>query len=77
MNTTFSSLTISSPHSPNPGRIRISGKAGLIFVVAFVLAFFTTVALLLMFPRVRVNGSDHVRFVEVHSQQVAALMPTN
>ncbi len=61
MKTTFWSLVVISPHSPSLHKIRISAQAALILAGAFLLAFCTTVFLLLMFPRVQVNETDRFR----------------
>ena len=61
MKTTFWSLIVISPNSPSLHKIRISGKALLILAGAFVLAFCTTVFLLLMFPRIEINDIDSTR----------------
>ena len=61
MKTTAWNLIVISSHSPRLEKIRVSCQAGLILFAAFVLAFLTTVLLLLMFPQARVNESDHAR----------------
>jgi hypothetical protein len=61
MKTTFWNLVIITPDSPSLQKIRISSAAMVILATAFVLAFCTTVALLLMFPRVRVNETNSSR----------------
>jgi len=61
MKTTFWSLIVISPNSPSLHKIRISGKALLILAGAFMLAFCTTVFLLLMFPRIEINDIDRSR----------------
>jgi hypothetical protein len=61
MKTTTWNLIVMAPHSPRLEKIRVSVQAGLILVAAFVLAFLTTVFLLLMFPQARVNESDRAR----------------
>ena len=61
MKTTFWSLVVISPNSPSLHKIRISGKALLILAGAFMLAFCTTVFLLLMFPRIEINDIDRSR----------------
>jgi len=61
MKTTAWNLIVISPHSPRLEKIRVSCQAGLILFAAFVLAFLTTVLLLLMFPQARVNESAHAR----------------
>ena len=54
-------MIVIAPHSPSPQKIRISAKAVLILLSAFVLAFCTTVLLLLMFPRLHVNEASRSR----------------
>ncbi|HYR45000.1 MAG TPA: hypothetical protein VER98_18360 [Terriglobia bacterium] len=61
MKTTFWSLVVISPNSPSLHKIRISGQALLLLAGAFVLAFCTTVLLLLMFPRIQINDIDRTR----------------
>jgi hypothetical protein len=61
MKATSWSFIVIAPHSPTLEKFTISYKAALILVVAFVLAFLTTVFLLLMFPTSRVNEPDRVR----------------
>ncbi len=61
MKTTAWNLIVMAPHSPRLENFRVSVQAGLILLAAFVLAFLTTVFLLLMFPQARVNESDRVR----------------
>ena len=61
MKTTFWSLVVISPNSPSLHKIRISGQALMILAGAFVLAFCTTVFLLLMFPRIEINDIDSTR----------------
>ena len=61
MKATAWNLVVISPRSPSLEKIRVSCQAGLILLAAFVLAFLTTVFLLLMFPQARVNESDHAR----------------
>jgi hypothetical protein len=51
----------STPHGPRIEQIRVSCKAGVILLAAFVLAFIMTVLLLLAFPRIRVKESDRTR----------------
>jgi type II secretory pathway component PulM len=61
MKATAWNLVVISPHSPCLEKIRVSCQAGLILLGAFVLAFLTTVFLLLMFPQTRVNESARAR----------------
>ena len=61
MKTTAWNLIVMAPHSPRLEKFRVSFQAGLILFAAFVLAFLTTVLLLLMFPQARVNESDRAR----------------
>jgi cell division protein FtsB len=61
MKPTAWNLVVISPRSPRLEKIRVSCQAGLILIAAGMLAFLTTVFLLLMFPQVRVNESDHAR----------------
>jgi hypothetical protein len=61
MKTTFWSLVVITPDSPGLQKIRISSTAILIIAGAFVVAFCTTVALLLMFPHARVNDTNRTR----------------
>jgi hypothetical protein len=61
MKTRSWNLIVLPPHGPRIEQIRLSCKAGLILLGAFVLAFLMTVLLLLAFPRIRVNESDRAR----------------
>jgi type II secretory pathway component PulM len=61
MKPTAWNLVVISPQSPCLEKIRVSCQAGLILIAAGVLAFLTTVFLLLMFPQIRVNESDRAR----------------
>ncbi|MBO0801073.1 MAG: hypothetical protein J2P31_19830 [Blastocatellia bacterium] len=61
MKTRSWNLILLPPHGPRIEQIRVSCKAGLILLAAFVLAFIMTVLLLLAFPRIRVNESDRAR----------------
>ena len=61
MKTTSWSFIVFSPHSPSLEKFTVSCKAALILVLAFVLAFLTTVFLLLMFPNLHVKESDRLR----------------
>jgi hypothetical protein len=61
MKATSWSFIVISAHSPVLEKIGLSFKAALILVAAFVIAFLTTVLLLLMFPGIRVNEPDRVR----------------
>jgi len=54
-------LIVLPPHGPRFEQVRVSCKAGLILLAAFLLAFIMTVLLLLAFPRIRVNESDRAR----------------
>src|SRR2546427_11823897 len=59
----FWNLIIISPHSPSLQKIRISWRAMAILGGAFVLSFWATVALLLMYPRVRIDETELARLV--------------
>jgi hypothetical protein len=61
MKPTTWNLIVISPESPSLQKIRISTTALLIIAGAFVLAFCTTVFLLLMFPRAQVHEIDRSR----------------
>jgi hypothetical protein len=61
MKTTFWSLIVIAPNSPSLHKVRVTGQALMILAGAFVLAFCTTVLLLLMFPRIQVNDIDRSR----------------
>ncbi|PYS01444.1 MAG: hypothetical protein DMG15_04670 [Acidobacteria bacterium] len=61
MKTTAWNFVVMSPHSPRLQKLRLSYKAGLILIGAFVFGFLVTVALALMFPRLKVNESEHAR----------------
>jgi hypothetical protein len=61
MKTRSWNLIVLPPNGPRIEQIRLSCKAGLILLGAFVLAFLMTVLLLLAFPRIRVDESDRAR----------------
>jgi hypothetical protein len=61
LKTTSWSLIVFVPHSPTLQKFTISCKAAIILLLAFVVAFLTTVFLLLMFPGFGVNEADRVR----------------
>lgn len=61
MRATSWSLIVIPAHSPILEKIGVSFKAVLILAAAFVVAFLTTVFLLLLYPSLRVNEPDRVR----------------
>ncbi len=61
MKTTAWNLIVMSPGSANMKKLRVSYKAGLICISAFVFGFLATTALLVMFPHLEINESEHER----------------
>ena len=61
MKTTAWNLIVMSPHNAGLQKLSVSWRAGLILIAAFVFAFVATVGLLLMFPHLQVNESEHAR----------------
>ena len=61
MRTTFYSLIVIPPYGFGIRNMRISRLAVLILAAAFVLSLFTTVALLLLFPRIQPSDTDRSR----------------
>ena len=61
MKPTFYSLIVIHPDSYQCRKIRISRPAVLILTGAFVLSFFVTVVVMLIFPRVRPTETDRSR----------------
>jgi hypothetical protein len=68
MKPTTWNLIVISPDSPSLQKIRISATAVFILTGAFVLAFCTTVFLLLMFPHVQLHEQAH----EIDRSRLAA-----
>jgi hypothetical protein len=63
MKTTFYSLIIVPPQTPQIRWLHLSRRALLILVTAFLLSFLTTVVLFLTFPRIRVVDADRTRLI--------------
>src|SRR2546426_5010202 len=61
MKMTAWNLIVLSPYNAGLQKLRVSYKAGLILLGAFVFGFCATVALLLLFPHLQVNESEHAR----------------
>jgi hypothetical protein len=61
MKTAFCSLVVIAPNAPTVQKIRISRTAMWILAFAFVVAFFATVVLLLIFPHLRVKENSRAR----------------
>jgi hypothetical protein len=61
MKTTAWNLIVMSPGSANMKKLRVSYKAGLICISAFVFGFLATTAFLVMFPHLQINESEHER----------------
>ena len=61
MKMTAWNLIVLSPYNAGLQKLRVSYKAGLILLGAFVFGFCATVALLLLFPHLQVNEFDRAR----------------
>jgi hypothetical protein len=61
MKTKAWNLIVIPPSSPRVEQFHFSYKAAAILVAAFVLAFLTTVLLLLLFPTPRISENDRMR----------------